>query len=280
MISSPDAPVDVLPLGEQVALVRASVAPMHEAPRLSSPQISQQLAWHPVDIVSAAGDWRHVRGMDGYEGWMHTGYLAPASALGATIGEWPTRARRSLGCVVRGDGDLIRALPVGAFVHPDERIEFGRALPPEELAQECPPEPQSVIETGLRCFAGSPYLWGGTSPWGCDCSGFVQSVFSLHGIPLPRDAWQQGEVGAAGADSLLEAGAGDLLFFSDRADGRITHVGLALGGTGMAHVAVGRGGFAVEQLDNGRDVYVAGLVERFRFARRVFPSPSDGMAAA
>jgi cell wall-associated NlpC family hydrolase len=97
----------------------------------------------------------------------------------------------------------------------------------------------------------------------------VQSVFALHGLQLPRDAWQQAEHGTdAGRDvgDLLPA---DLLYFSDRPDRRITHVGISLGARRMVHLALGRGGYSVEQLDDRKDVYVEKLRERFLMARRM-----------
>lgn len=281
MSTSPDAPVNTLPAGERMAVVRSAIAPIHGEPRVSSPQISQRLAWHPVELLERRGDWYHVRGLDRYEGWMHAGYLAPASFIGSTtIAEWPLVARRSLGCVVRGPGGELRGLPVGAFVHPDERIEFGRAVPPAELRDEFPAgDASSMVRFGSVYFEGAPYVWGGVSPWGCDCSGFVQSVFEVHGVKLPRDAWQQAEAGASISGGLDSVVAGDLLFFSDRPDGRITHVGLGLGDLRMAHVAVGRGGFSLETLDGSTDEYADGLLERFRFARRyVGLSASAGAA--
>jgi gamma-D-glutamyl-L-lysine dipeptidyl-peptidase len=133
------------------------------------------------------------------------------------------------------------------------------------VAVEWPFRPgATIMETACQAFMGTPYQWGGITPWGADCSGFVQTVFSVHGMTLPRDASQQALVGCD-ADGAV---AGDLLFFSERADGRITHVAIALGPHGFVHVALGRGGQAVEGRE-APDQYVATLVSRFRFARRV-----------
>jgi hypothetical protein len=75
-------------------------------------------------------------------------------------------------------------------------------------------------------FLNAPYLWGGRSPFGIDCSGFTQLVYRLAGINIPRDAWQQAEVGSA-LSFIEESEPGDLAFF-DNAEGKITHVGIIL----------------------------------------------------
>ena len=132
-----------------------------------------------------------------------------------------------------------------------------------------PADVDAITRTAQRYFEGTSYLWGGVTPWGADCSGLVQSVFALHGIDLPRDAWQQARAGSDAGRDLLATRAGDLLFFSDRADGHVTHVAISLGSRRVVHLALGRGGYALERLDDASDEYVRKLEARFLFARAV-----------
>ena len=93
--------------------------------------------------------------------------------------------------------------------------------------------------------------------------------FGLHGVALPRDSAQQAEAGKPldlAPDALA---SGDLLFFSDRPDRRITHVAISLGGPRFVHLALGRGGYKVEDLSDMDDPYVAALRARYLFARRL-----------
>ena len=145
----------------------------------------------------------------------------------------------------------------------------GEAVTADELPRRFPADATSIAETAVERFESTSYLWGGVTPWGADCSGLVQSVFRLHGIALPRDAWQQARSGTDAGRDLAAARAADLLFFSDRDDRRITHVGIALGDLRMVHLALGRGGYAVEWLADTQDQYVQTLVSRFVHARRV-----------
>jgi gamma-D-glutamyl-L-lysine dipeptidyl-peptidase len=272
-------------------------------PRVSSAQVSQTLFGHAPSVVATEGDWCRVRTIDGYEGWTHIGYLtvldAPIavpmseSALDALGAEAAANAapngatsrgfdatrltnmlggdavpRVSLGCTVLAGERRLR-LPLGAWVHGAQTRLDGEAVGLDELSVRFAADGEQIVRTATRWFEGTSYQWGGVTPWGADCSGLAQTVFGLHGVSLPRDAWQQAELGV---DAGAEIGAlrpGDLLFFSDRDDRRVTHVGIAAGDGRMAHLALGRGGWALDDLLDENDPYARKLAERFLFARRV-----------
>lgn len=252
-----------------VVVVRAAVAPLVGEARVSASQVSQATSGHALLVLGREGEWLNVRGGDDYEGWVHPGYVAPAGELLAGHGQgWYREAPVSLGCTVRGPAGE-RRLPLGAILLPGEEPVAGEVVAPGEIAARFPSSGDAVARSAATLYVGTSYQWGGVTPWGSDCSGFVQTVCALHGLPLPRDAWQQAMEGSKTDEAPAELDAGDLLFFSDRADGRITHVGMSLGDGRMAHAALGRGGFAIDRLDAGGDPYVARLLETFRVARRL-----------
>lgn len=257
-----------------VVVTRAAVAPLNGESRISSPQVSQSLGGHPLRVLAESGDWLRVRALDDYEGWINRGYVvallpAPDGTPPKIDEDWLNERRVSLGCTVRGPDGVRRPLPLGALIDETQQVESGTAMPYGELRRRFERDPRAITKTALERFEGTPYEWGGVSPWGADCSGFVQAVFRLHGVRLPRDASQQAAEGRDAGTSIDDAEAGDLLFFSEREDGRITHVGIALGDSRMVHLGLGRGGYAVERLDDAADPYVEALARRFRFARRV-----------
>jgi len=283
-----------------IARVRSPIAPMLAEPRVASGQVSQALYGHLLSVSEQRDDWCRVHTLDGYPGWSHRGYLdivnvdrdergVPAGEpdeFGAVDADFGVRFRSeedarlvgiddetlriSLGCTVRDDAGRVRRLPLGAWLTDrDATVLDGDVVPMGEREVRFPGDAEAIVRTALRYFEGTSYQWGGLTPWGADCSGLVQAVFGLHGILLPRDAHQQAERGEDAGSDLSALRAADLLYFSDRDDRRITHVGIATGDGCMAHLALGRGGYALDRLDDASDAYVAKLVERFLFARRM-----------
>lgn len=244
-------------------VVSAAIAPLQAHPAASSEQVSQRLAGHRLTVLEEKDPWVRVRGDDGYEGWMHRGFTSADGAMRYR------RRRTSLGCVVRHPGGDPRPLPLGALVSDEAELATGEAIDADDLPRRFTRSAEAIARSALDFYAGTPYQWGGITPWGADCSGLVQTVFGLHGISLPRDASQQARAGTAVDLSPTSLSPADLLFFSDRPDRRITHVAISLGGARVVHLALGRGGYRVEDLTHTADPYVKALVGRYLFARRV-----------
>src|SRR4051794_29360691 len=109
------------------AIVRAPIAPMYAEPHVASVQVSQRLSGHDVELIeSQDGDWYLARGIDGYEGWIHRGFLSPMPSAGARGSA--SLARISLGCVTREASGGRRALPLGARLSPGESVKSGETV--------------------------------------------------------------------------------------------------------------------------------------------------------
>ncbi|MBI4408730.1 MAG: C40 family peptidase [Gemmatimonadetes bacterium] len=266
-------------------LVRAALAPVLAEPRASASQLSQYVLGHRLDLLARSESWLRVRGEDGYIGWVHQGYVEVGEA------EWAQAWERSEGGepVVSLGAELVdeaeRAfarLPWGARVIrdtpnryrlPDGRrgsLGDGELVEADRLRDRFPPMGESLTRTARRWIA-TPYLWGGVTPAGADCSGFVQSIFWMHGLALPRDSDQQARVGVridAGQD-FGASRAGDLLFFAEGPE-RITHVAISLGGPHIVHSALSNGGVEVNDLTGELELEHR-LRDGFVEARRVLP---------
>ncbi len=267
------------------ALVRAAIAPVYADPDLPAPQISQAVLGTRLDLLARAGNWCRVRLEDGYIGWVHQGYLQFGGEEWAFAWERAARGEPaiSLGAeLVDEAGRVFARLPWGArcvrfsqsqYELPDGRrgsISTGEVVAIDRLADWFPPRGDSVTRTARR-WIGAPYLWGGVTTAGVDCSGLVQAVFWLHGVALPRDSDQQSHMGDEldpGAD-FVNLNPGDLLFFSETSD-RVSHVAISLGGPHIVHSALTNGGVEVNNLGGDLE-YEAMLRSRFTRASRVLP---------
>lgn len=254
---------------EKLVTARSAIAPLLAEPNVLSTQISQFLRGHDAEVLGTDKDWMRVRGADMYEGWVHEAYFTTRDdpAMGLVSG-WESTNSMSLGCVVSEMDGQLRKLPLGALLIEGDDVKQGEIISHEERRRLFPCNGAAITETAISFFEGTYYQWGGITPWGCDCSGLVQSTYSLHGVQIRRDAVLQATQGTevqAGLEGLVPA---DLLFFSDREDGYITHVALSIGDRKIVHLTLYQGGHAIDDLDSDNP-RLKKLRSRFRFARRI-----------
>ena len=118
--------------------------------------------------------------------------------------------------------------------------------------------PDTLVEFSQR-YLGIPYFWGGKTPKGLDCSGFVQLVFKLFGMPLRRDAWMQHEDARPAGKDPMRARPAELLFFAESGE-RITHVAIAMGEGLFIHA---RGMVRINSLNESHDYFDESLKQSF-----------------
>ena len=112
---------------------------------------------------------------------------------------------------------------------------------------------RAAVTTGTH-YIGVPYVWGGSTPDGFDCSGFVQYVYKKHGVPLPRTSRQMSHAGQKVKASIASLREGDLMLFRGKT-GVISHVALYAGGNRILHSSSSRGGVGFDNLDTKRGAY-------------------------
>jgi peptidoglycan DL-endopeptidase CwlO len=112
---------------------------------------------------------------------------------------------------------------------------------------------RAAVTTGRR-YLGVPYVWGGSTPDGFDCSGFVQFVYRKHGVPLPRVSRQMAHAGRRVSPSIASLREGDLMLFRGR-NGVINHVALYAGRNRILHSSSSGGGVGFDDLYTKRGAY-------------------------
>lgn len=216
------------------AVCQVSVAPLRADQSDRSEMVSQILFGEKVEILDKKNNWIKIRtDYDQYEGWADFKQFQVVSD-----GEFQTLnlnyfASDSFNLAVEEDMPL--TLPLGALLPNLEngKIKFGNKEWDYLGEFQTGNFTKSNIPELAYLYLNTPYLWGGKSVFGIDCSGFVQQVYKFCGFNLPRDAYQQAELGEA-LSFVEEAEPGDLAFF-DNADGKIIHVGIILEGNKIIH---------------------------------------------
>jgi len=253
------------------AVVSLAALDLRVRPDHRAEMASQLLLGETVRLGAGRGGWRRVTNLsDGYSGWVREWGLVHASAR--RVAGWRRRATATLRVPVT----LLRAAPAGGIgvgpVFLGSRAIPGRGskgwvqleLPDarrgwvERSALALPGDRAPSIVDRMTSLLGTPYLWGGRTPAGFDCSAFVQQVLVEQGVSLPRDAADQ-----RGACKPLRAGEeprpGDLAFFAERS-GRIGHVGVSLGAGLFVHA---RGRVCLASLDSYNELYDKELKPQF-----------------
>jgi hypothetical protein len=248
-----------------------SLTPMRREPAHRSEMVNQGLFGEVFEILGHEREWSHIRlGHDGYEGWVLTQQTAELSRE-----SYRSQLDRPQP-VVASAVDLVdhlqpmksRTVVAGSFLPflDGDQLELGD----ETYAYQGPLADQNPSRDGIVrhafTFLNAPYLWGGRSAFGIDCSGLTQVSFRMSGINLLRDAHQQANQGQV-VDFLEEALEGDLAFF-DNEEGRITHVGIVLSEHRILHAS---GSVRVDALDPsgiynadlGRHTHRLRIIKRF-----------------
>ncbi len=270
---------------ETFGVIRNSVASQYRQARYGSELINQGLMGMELRLLRKEEGWFYVQMPDGYLGWMPGGCFSRGDKtwleawrskpkvvlerLFDTIREKPAVDSAVVGDVVRGVR-LIRLGEKQSWVEvetPDGRKGFlERIALIEESALSARKPTGEDLEKTAREMLGFPYLWGGASVKGLDCSGFTSSVYRFHNVILPRDADMQGN---AGKELELDAGLtklqkGDLLFFGKSME-EITHVGMYLGEGRYIHSS---GSVRINSLREGAADFDADRKNTLRKARR------------
>ena len=212
-------------------ICNVSVAPVRADKTDKAEIVTEMLYGESADILEVINNWTRIKmHYDGYEGWIDTKQI--------TLVTDDFLAKRKTHLVT--EPFQSRVMESGKML-----LSMGSEVSFETVhAQRGATIRQSIIETAKE-FLNVPYLWGGKSFFGVDCSGFTQLVLKVHDIKYPRDAYQQGEVGEP-LSFIEEAQPGDLAFF-ENSEGRIIHVGFMLENNQIIHA---HGKVRIDTLDS------------------------------
>ncbi len=274
--------------GEKVwGLVTLSVIPMRKTPDYAAEMVSQTLMGTPIKLLDKEDGWYRIQTPDQYIGWVYGSGIVSLSQ--SELNNWKASNRyiftQISGSVLEAPktdaapvSDLVLGCIFEAGQHsngfmqvkfPDGREGF---VPTADCAlfsewEAITPEVENIIASAKELL-GRPYLWGGTSTKGVDCSGFTKTAYYSQGVMLARDASQQARYGEQLDITDFQFQPGDLLFFG-RSKDRITHVGLYIGSNRFIHSS---GRVKINSFQAEDEDFDEGLKKRLVAACRVLNS--------
>ncbi|MBB5397962.1 MULTISPECIES: C40 family peptidase [unclassified Mucilaginibacter] len=252
----------------EYGICNLAVIPLRAEPNDRSEMVSQVLFGEAFEILEWKEKWVQITtATDNYTGWIDRlqfvmlGHLAYKRLLQTP----PPLTYRAVTQAWKIVDNSVIYLPAGSSLAFLEGTTSYIGNQKFEIIGEI--GQQDSIANIARSFLNSPYLWGGRTHFGIDCSGFTQVVYKLRGINLRRDASLQAEDGEP-VESLFKAKLGDLAFFNND-EGRITHVGILLGGGHIIHAS---GKVKIDTIDN-QGIYSEELkryTHRLKIIKRYF----------
>lgn len=208
-----------------------TVAPVRAESSDKAEIVTEILFGESADILEVNKNWTKIKmHYDGYEGWMDTKQIKTVTDEELAKRK-VTVITEDFSSVLMNDGKIL--LSMGS------EVEF-----PAVPSRRSHDVRESVALTA-REFLNVPYLWGGKSFFAVDCSGFTQLVYKIHDVKLPRDTYQQAEIGEP-LTFVEESQPGDLAFFENE-EGRIIHVGIMLENQKIIHAS---GKVRIDTLDS------------------------------
>ncbi|SHH93409.1 SH3 domain-containing protein [Chryseobacterium oranimense] len=212
-------------------ICNVTVAPVRADSSDRAEIVTEILFGESADILEVNKNWTRIKmHYDGYEGWMDTKQLKPVTEEELAKRK-VTIVTEDFSSVLMNDGKTL--LSMGS------EVEF------PAVASRRSHDLRESIALAAKEFLNVPYLWGGKSFFAVDCSGFTQLVYKIHDIKLPRDTYQQAEVGVP-LTFVEESQPGDLAFF-ENPEGKIIHVGIMLDNQKIIHAS---GKVRIDTLDS------------------------------
>lgn len=222
----------------EYAIVTVPAAPVRRKPNHRREMSNQLLFGEAVKIIKTKGDlWVKVRSIhDGYEGWT-TNTLLHEVKKNAIAGV-DDNLFSALLSTIQFNGDTMHvpfASSMPLFNGKTGELGQHNYVFTGPYVKRSSQAPSAELVTQLTSrWLNAPYLWGGRTILGVDCSGFVQVIYKMMNIDLPRDAWQQAQRGKT-VKRIKDAACGDLAFFDDKDE--IVHVGILLNSEQIIHAS-------------------------------------------